>query len=303
MIVVVGTPTEDPVALLLAEAAQAGIEAVVLDESRAGEWNLQVDGGGQGLVARAVVAGREIDLESATGVYLRLTSPRVSGAVPDPLQQARHAAALGLVTAWADATAVRVANRPRAMASNGSKPYQAALIRSLGLAVPPTLVTNDPDAARRFRAEHGRVVYKSISGVRSIVHELTDQRSGALDRVRHLPTQFQRLLEGTNVRAHVVGDEVFACRIDADTIDYRYREGTDGATMTPTALPAAMAERCVAVARALNLPLAGIDLFHDLDDQWWCFEVNPSPAYSCFEEPTGLPIAAALARWLAAGAE
>lgn len=303
MIVVVGTPGEEPVARVIEEASAAGVETVVLDEADAAGWNLRVRGDAAGLQARAVVAGREIDLDTATGVYLRLTSPRRRGPAPDVLEQARQAAATGLVTAWADATEVRVANRPRAMASNGSKPYQAALIRSHGLAVPPTIVTNDPEAARRFWHEHGRVIYKSASGVRSIVHELTAQRADSLARVRHLPTQFQRLLEGTNIRAHVVGDEVFACQIESATIDYRYREGTDGATMTAIDLPAGIAARCVGVARALDLPLAGIDLFRDRDDQWWCFEVNPSPAYSCFEEPTGLPIAAALARWLAAGGQ
>lgn len=303
MIVVVGTAGEDPVARVIGEATAAGVDTVLLDETEAAAWNLRVRGDSTGLQARAVVAGREVDLEAASGVYLRLTAPRRGGPAPDVLEQARQSAAIGLITAWADATGVRVANRPRAMASNGSKPYQAALIRSFGLSVPPTLVTNDPDAARDFWREHGRVIYKSTSGVRSIVHELTAQRAGALARVRHLPTQFQRLLEGTNVRVHVVGDAVFACEIDSETVDYRYREGTDGATMTPIRLPADVAARCVAVSRALDLPLAGIDLFRDRTDQWWCFEVNPSPAYSCFEEPTGLPIAAALAGWLAAGGQ
>ena len=120
-----------------------------------------------------------------------------------------------------------------------------------------------------------------------------------LDRVRHLPTQFQRLVVGTNVRVHVVGDRVHACAVDSGTIDYRYAEGGTGATMTPVALPDEVADRCVRLAEALDLPLAGVDLLRDEDDRWWCFEVNPSPAYSSFEEPTGMPIAHSLATWLA----
>jgi glutathione synthase/RimK-type ligase-like ATP-grasp enzyme len=69
--------------------------------------------------------------------------------------------------------------------------------------------------------------------------------------------------------------------------------------MRPVELPEDIRLRCLEVSAALDLPLAGIDLLRDAEDRWWCFEVNPSPAYSCFEEPTGLPIAAALARWLA----
>ena len=99
---------------------------------------------------------------------------------------------------------------------------------------------------------------------------------------------------------HVIGGETFACEIAAETVDYRYREGGSGGRMQPIDLPAAIATRCLEVAAALDLPLAGIDLLRDADGEWWCFEVNPSPR-NCFEEPTGLPMAAALARWLAGG--
>src|SRR6185369_16264507 len=75
-----------------------------------------------------------------------------------------------LLRAWSELTPARVVNRPSAMASNGSKPYQAALIRAAAdFGVPPTLVTTDPEAARRFIAKHGDVIYKSVSAVRSIV--------------------------------------------------------------------------------------------------------------------------------------
>jgi glutathione synthase/RimK-type ligase-like ATP-grasp enzyme len=184
------------------------------------------------------------------------------------------------------------------MASNNSKPYQAALIRRLGFGVPETLVTNDPDEVRRFQRRVGRLVFKSTSGTRSIVHELTPARAVTLERVRNLPTQFQPLLTGTNVRVHVIGRQVFACEIAAETVDYRYREGGSPARMQPVRLPPALRSRCLELSAALDLPLAGIDLLRDGDGQWWCFEVNPSPAYSCFAEPTGMPMAEALARWL-----
>jgi glutathione synthase/RimK-type ligase-like ATP-grasp enzyme len=237
-------------------------------------------------------------LDEATGLYLRLTAPRQNHQRPDPLRQQRHEAALALVCGWAEVAGLRVANRPSAMASNSSKPYQAALIRRVGFSVPDTIVTNDPDQVRRFQRRHGRLVYKSTSGVRSIVHELTPGRAATLERVRNLPTQFQQLLTGTNVRVHVIGRQTFACEIATETVDYRYREGASGARMEPVDLPPDVRTRCLELAAALDLPLAGIDLLRDPTGEWWCFEVNPSPAYSCFEEPTGLPMAAALTRWL-----
>ena len=41
-----------------------------------------------------------------------------------------------------------------------------------------TLVTNDPEAVREFRSRHGRVVFKSISGIRSIVREVDAMKLG-----------------------------------------------------------------------------------------------------------------------------
>jgi D-alanine-D-alanine ligase-like ATP-grasp enzyme len=51
----------------------------------------------------------------------------------------------------------------------------------------------------------------------------------------------------------------------------------------------------------MRLHVAGIDLRRTPDGEWYCFEVNPSPAFLYYETATGLPIAAAIARILAAG--
>jgi hypothetical protein len=65
-----------------------------------------------------------------------------------------------------------VINRPSAEGSNHSKLLQAIHIRSAGFLTPDWIVTNDLEDALRFQARHGRVVYKSMSSVRSIVKEL-----------------------------------------------------------------------------------------------------------------------------------
>lgn len=302
MIVVAGSLAEGPVARVMEEAAALGIDTVLLDESHAADWDLVVEASARGMRAEAVHRGAKVDLTQASGMYLRMTLPRQVGLPPDPLTMARHHAAVALLNAWADNAPHRVANRPTPMCSNASKPYQGALIRAAGFGVPETLVTNDAEAVRAFQQKFGRVVYKSTSGVRSIVHELTTTGANRLDRVAHLPTQFQRLLTGVNIRVHVVGDEVHACAIHASTVDYRYSEGGPGSQMEPTTLPDEVRTQCLTLSRTLELPLAGIDLLRDDAGQWWCFEVNPSPAFNCFEEPTGLPIARSLVRWLADGA-
>src|SRR5947209_312854 len=51
---------------------------------------------------------------------------------------------------WSELTSALVVNRRSAMASNNSKPYQGAIIQAMGFAIPDTLITTDPKAARGF---------------------------------------------------------------------------------------------------------------------------------------------------------
>jgi D-alanine-D-alanine ligase-like ATP-grasp enzyme len=52
------------------------------------------------------------------------------------------------------------------------------------------------------------------------------------------------------------------------------------------------------MARQLHLPLAGVDLRVTSDDVWYCFEVNPTPAFHYYERMTAQPIADSIARAL-----
>jgi glutathione synthase/RimK-type ligase-like ATP-grasp enzyme len=199
-----------------------------------------------------------------------------------------------------EVTESRVVNRSDPQGSNGSKPYQAQLIASYGLRVPETLVTNDPAAVLAFRQAHGTIIYKSMSGVRSIVKALDDDELARLDHIRWCPVQFQEFVPGIDVRVHVVNQDVHATEIVSDVLDYRYASRSGGsADLRATELPAELAARCVTLTAGLGLAFAGIDLRIGPDGEATCFEVNPSPAYSYYEANTGQPIAASLARYLA----
>ena len=215
-------------------------------------------------------------------------------------QFARAAFFHQLFNDWLEIAPGRVVNRPGLMASNVSKPFQAQIIMSCGFRTPPTLVTNDPEQVRDFHARHGRIVYKSISSVRSIVTEWMPGNKTDLQKVRVLPTQFQAYIGGTNIRVHVIGEAVFATSIASEAVDYRYagRQGQD-ANLEPTALPADIEDKCRKLTARLGLAFAGIDLKRTADEEWYCFEVNTSPGYSYFQEQTGQPIADSLAAYLA----
>jgi glutathione synthase/RimK-type ligase-like ATP-grasp enzyme len=250
--------------------------------------------------------GWRLDLDEVTGVYARYlgTEGRVlpPGVAPAsaPAMYFEHDS--GLMTLLEDLPCP-VVNRLAGGMSNSSKPYQALLVRRCGLLTPSTLVSNDPEAVRVFYDRHrGEVVYKSLSGIRSIVRRLQPEQLDRLPLLRHGPAQFQAFVPGENVRVHTVGDRVFACRVRTEAVDYRYgaREGQE-VTIEPTAVPPAVEQACLRLAGELDLLFAGIDLKQTPDGDYYCFEVNPSPGFLYYEQQTGQPISAALADLLQHG--
>lgn len=247
------------------------------------------------------VSGLRLDLGEVRAVYLRPYDCRRTGAVAaagpgSPLW--RHATELDdALLSWCELAPALVINRPEAMCSNDSKPFQARLIAAAGFRTPETLITTDVALAEAFWAEHGDVIYKSCSGVRSIVQRFNPADRDRLGNLRWCPTQFQRRIVGVDCRVHVVGGEIFACRITADADDYRYDHH---ARVVACELDAELADRCRALSRALGLEVAGLDLRQSPDGDWYCFEVNPSPAFTYFQTRTGQPIDLAIARMLAA---
>ncbi|MEN3334057.1 MAG: hypothetical protein V7641_3422 [Blastocatellia bacterium] len=242
----------------------------------------------------------QLDLDELTGVYIRYLG--LEGRVPPPNIAPESAPAMyseydtGLAALLED-LACPVVNRFGGGTSNNSKAYQALLVRQCGLLTPPTLVTNNPEAAHRFYEEcHGEVIYKSLSGVRSVVRRMEAEQLARLSLLRHGPAQFQAFIPGENVRVHTVGDQLFATRVYSEAVDYRYasREGHT-VEMEPTVLPSAVTTACLRLARQLDLLLTGIDLKETPAGDYYCFEVNPSPGFLYYEQGSGQPISTALA--------
>jgi glutathione synthase/RimK-type ligase-like ATP-grasp enzyme len=317
VILVAGIADEAPTAAVVEALESIGAAHCVFDQRAATDAHLVIRvtdaASGGALDGVLTLAGAHVPLSGVRGIYLRMMDDGLLPGVADlPADAAerRHVRRLHhLLSRFADIAAARVLNRPSAMASNHSKPYQAHAIRAEGFSIPETLITNDPSEARAFIerawADGGHVIYKSISGIRSIVQRVDGNDVARLDHIRWCPTQFQRQVHGVDIRAHVVGATVLAAEIASDATDYRYaaRQTGSDAALTSIDLDAATRAACVRLAHRLDLPLAGIDLRRTGDGRLVCFEVNPSPAFTFYEERAGQPIAAAIARYLAGEAD
>jgi hypothetical protein len=308
MILFCGIASEPPLAMAIAAAERLGIESVVFHQRDSHFSDIVLDHRDGRLTGVLWARDREWPLEEFTGVYTRLVESRMLPenrpgrlSQSNPWSVARSTFLHQALAEWIDLADCRVVNRTCAMASNVSKVYQMQLISQL-FRIPSTRVTNEPEEALEFVRLHEKVIYKSISSVRSIVREWSPDDETNLPRIRALPTQFQAYISGTNVRVHVVGDRVFATEIISGAVDYRYaqRDGED-VKMGPVCLPPQVCERCRALSSLLRLPFCGIDLKRTEEGDYYCFEVNPSPAYSYYEEFTRQPIATALVEYLENG--
>jgi len=258
--------------------------------------------------ATVVLDGVRVPLDEVTAVYWRTYDVRrvpsvraaQAAAADGGAQLAARNVELAMVS-WLDLTEAMVVNRPSSMATNSSKPYQLHLLDGQGFERPRTLITTDPDEVTRFWTDSGAVIYKSISGTRSVVSRLTNAHLDRVGNVSWCPTQFQQFVPGRDVRVHVVGQQVFASEVVSDADDYRYAGQTgDGVQVHETTLPDQVAQSCLSVTRHLGMHLAGIDLRRAPDGRWFCFEVNPSPGFTYYESQTHQPIAAAIASLLSA---
>lgn len=294
---VLGLPHEPPLAAVIRALAAAHAPHLVVDQRSLLFGGVQTWWTADGAGGTIEVDGVQTPLDAVTGVYTRLMAwadlPEVAQA-PELFTHIHslHAA----IEAWLETTSACVINRTSANDSNNSKPYQAMIIRD-HFDIPATLVTNDADAVAAFRSEFKRIIYKSVSGERSIVTEFGAADVERLPLMKNAPVQFQEYVSGIDVRVHVVGTEVFATCVESNAVDYRY-DHSGRVRMQAIDISPAVAAECVALTRRLGLELSGIDLRYADDGRIVCFEVNPSPAYIVYEAETGQPISEAIARRL-----
>jgi len=244
-------------------------------------------------------AGRLLRWDEITAVYWRVYNCVAPPEMPDP-EQAYIAGndARGLFESLLIQLPARWVNGWRAFQLHQTKPVQLALVAALGVPIPATRLTNDPEAVREFVARHPQSIFKPVQGGahtrRVTPAHLTDDN---LRNLEFAPVTLQEEVPGTNIRVFVADARVLACEVRTDAIDFR---DDVEAAIVPHPLPDDVAEQCVRAARALELVWTGIDLRRTPDGRYVFLEANPSPMFLGFEARSGLPLTACLAELLTA---
>ena len=301
MILLCGIPSEEPISLLNQALLQKGAHVVVFSQRQFENANIDWGYKNKKASGRLELFNCSYSLDSFSAVYTRFMNEAELPEFKDANQVTKeHCHAFhDSFFRWLEVTDSCVVNKHSKMFSNSSKPYQAQIIRQYGLKIPPTIITNDVRRVNEFQVDYKKLIYKSISGVRSIVREFGPNDEDRLSVIRYCPVQFQAKLEGYDVRVHVIGSEAIATKVITTGTDYRYAAREGGETKLESfELPPDVAKSCVELTAALGLHFSGIDLLFSDSDGVFCFEVNPMPGYSYYEINTGQLISRVLADYL-----
>ncbi|MFJ5645806.1 ATP-grasp ribosomal peptide maturase [Streptomyces sp. NPDC093223] len=255
-------------------------------------FGARIDAGASAWTGQLVTGSREVELGEVAAVYYRRPTPYAARYQHLSAQQrdfttaeARH----GLGGVLNHLHGAFYVNHPGAVTAADFKPAQLQTAAQLGLTVPPTLVTNDAEAASKFAADHGHVIYKTFRGL----PRDEDGHTGAIWAQRVDPDTFDDSLAVTahlfqaeipktgDVRVTVVGRRVFAQQVAAPDGALDWRRGDwDALLHAPIGVPAAIKAALHSYLTAFGLVFGCFDFALTGDgnaaEDWVFIECNPN---------------------------
>ncbi|HCA06665.1 MvdD family ATP-grasp ribosomal peptide maturase [Chryseobacterium sp.] len=170
-----------------------------------------------------------------------------------------------------------------------SKEEQLKIAVKLGLKIPETCLTNNPEEARQFILKHKNVVAKMQTGfaiyedgVESVVftNVVSEDKLEELDSLVYCPMQFQKKIEKKReLRVTIVGQDVYAFEIDSQQsedakVDWR-KDGVNLLTKWErTELPADVEAKLLELLDVYNVDYGAIDIIVSPEDEYYFIEIN-----------------------------
>jgi hypothetical protein len=299
---------------VLRRLQQRGADAVLFDTSYIPRvTKLTIEHGlAVGWRGTVLADGRQIELAAVRAAWWRRPQPfnlhaELGGTDDRGFALAEtHAAVTGL---WSCLDAGWI-NQPDRDEAAGRKAWQLKVADGLGLRVPRTCITNDPERARAFVAEEGArgAVYKAFSATERAWREtrlLRQEEMALLDAVRFAPVIFQQYITAAvDLRVTIVGDDIFAAEIHSQGTVYPhdFRMAMYEAEIRTHLLPQPVAVRLHSLMAAFGLVYGAIDMRLTPEGEYVFLEINPAGQWLFVEQRTGQPISDAIASALVARA-
>ncbi|HUQ31682.1 MAG TPA: hypothetical protein VM095_06155 [Pyrinomonadaceae bacterium] len=318
MILIISAPKDDHAMVVLERLNSRGIQTALLDLSQYPRYShLTMRYGREAddlnFSFRRLDANAAIPLSSCRVAWWRRPQPvELHPEVTDASHRffARseiHEALSGL---WLALDAFWM-NDPTLDEKASHKPYQLKIAQEVGLEIPVTCITSDPEEARAFVREHGpeRTIYKIFTATEEAWREtriVKPEEIELLDNVCYAPIIFQEYIPAElDLRVTVVGDNIFPASVNTPELNYKvdYRMELGVAQVEPFELPADVASRLKALMKRLGLVYGAVDFRLTPDGRFVFLEVNTAGQWLFIEERTGQPITEAVVETLAAHVE
>lgn len=182
------------------------------------------------------------------------------------------------------ASRARMVSAPAATVAAEDKLVQLDGAVAVGLRLPRTLVSNDPERIRAFCDELGGTMLAKPLGSQFGFTIATATRADLQDdaALAVCPSIYQELVPGSrHLRICVFGERMVTVALDSPTLDWRFEHTLPA---TPVELPATVARRLRGLLTRLDLRMGIVDM--KLDEEGgepYFFEVNPQGQFLFLE--------------------
>jgi hypothetical protein len=288
MIYVIGLDSDKTVLHFLAHARKNGVDTTLVslrDVASGGGWQLTIPDDGNSSIR---TSSSLLSLDPEGSYYCRIID--LSSLQQDLLQVRKWRSMISSLSAWLEHIPGVVINRPGIESDNFCKPLHETTLGRLGFKVPASITSSNASILHAFANAFPTIV-KPVSGVLSSTRLVNASEFLDFDS-RRGPVHLQQYISGTDVRAHVIGEEVHAEGIRSSGIDYR-RPG-NAVQFWPCRLPEDVHDKIVSSAKCFGLAFMGWDFKVDSSGEYWCLEANPMPGYSVYDTRAQFGITQAL---------
>jgi glutathione synthase/RimK-type ligase-like ATP-grasp enzyme len=312
VILVISSVNDAHASAVLGELRRLGAEARLLDLSlfpSQMQLTMQYDSVNRRAFWLKLPGDEHLDLADCRVIWWR--RPQSFVLPPTIVQEAHRVFALNEIQEafsglWQAVDAFWV-NPPHCDTMAHRKVYQLRVAQEVGLAIPRTLITSDPEEARQFAATQGyeRTIYKAFSATPADWREtrlLRSEEIAQLDNVRYAPVIFQEYIEAQyDLRITIVGQSIFPAAIFSQQTAYKvdFRMDIANARIEPVALPVAVEAHLFDVMEKLGLVYGAIDMRLTPDGRYVFLEINPAGQWLFVEQHSHQPITASMATLLA----
>lgn len=234
--------------------------------------------------------GRCLDFQDIKSVFWRNLSDVYIPSLKDANQKrVAFNDSISALRSLLQACPARWINSWQAYQFHKEKPLQLSAVKQIGVTIPATLISNNPEQVIEFASSQEKVISKPVYGgahTQLVTESHLDPQRLSL-ALSLSPVTIQEYIPGTNIRSYVLDGAVYSAEIRSNSLDFR--EDAE-AELIPLELPELVQQQCLAIAKALMLEWTAIDWRLKPTGEYVFLEANPSPMFIYFEQKTNFPI-------------